>query len=216
MAAVETGAADVGVWLTIAELARRKGVSKQAATKRVNRLVEEGKLIVRADGRNRLVDLATYDRVVGQVGDAYKEQAAETIRGQRGEKQSRQPTLDEVTQPGLRDAQTERAKYEARLKALDFAERTGQVVPLKGEHGLEGALIKVSDLIVRDAGQPMQWVDEIMEAARKGEPHLRRLLRGKVAEMRRSMAEHLLALSGEAAQAETDGIQIDIHFEGDD
>ena len=216
MAAVETGAADVGVWLTIAELARRKGVSKQAATKRVNRLVEEGRLNVRAEGRNRLVELATYDRLVGQVGDAFKEQAAATVRETRAEKSPRQQTLEEVTQPGLRDAQTERAKYEARLKALDFAERTGQVVPLKGEHGIEGALIKVSDQVVRDLGQPMQWVDEIMEAARKGEPHVRRLLRTKIADLRRTVAEHLLALSGEAAQAESDGIQVDIHFEGDD
>lgn len=216
MAAVETGAADVGVWLTIAELARRKGVSKQAATKRVNRLVEEGRLNVRAEGRNRLVELATYDRLVGQVGDAFKEQAAATVRETRAEKSPRQPTLEEVTQPGLRDAQTERAKYEARLKALDFAERTGQVVPLKGEHGIEGALIKVSDQVVRHLGQPMQWVDEIMEASRKGEPQLRRLLRSKVAELRRAIAEDLLKISGEAAQAEADGIQIDIHFEGDD
>lgn len=216
MTAVETGAADVGVWLTIAELARRKGVSKQAATKRVNRLVEEGRLKVRAEGRNRLVELATYDRLVGQVGDAFKEQAAATVRETRAEKSPRQTTLEEVTQPGLRDAQTERAKYEARLKALDFAERTGQVVPLKGEHGIEGALIKVSDQVVRHLGQPMQWVDEIMEASRKGEPQLRRLLRHKIAELRRAIAEDLLKISGDAAQAEADGIQIDIHFEGDD
>jgi hypothetical protein len=213
MAAVETGAADVGVWLQIAELARRKGVSKQAVAKRVNKLVEEGKLTVRSDGRKRLVELATYDRIVGQVGDGFKEQAAATVR------ESREPTTGAEPDPqqsGLRDAQTLRAKYEANLKALDFAERTGQVVPLKGEHGIEGALIKVSDQVVRHLGQPMQWVDEIMEASRKGEPQLRRLLRSKVAELRRAIAEDLIKLSGEAAQAEAEGIQIDIHFEGDD
>ena len=213
MESVETGTADGGVWLTIAELARRKGVSKQAATKRVNRLVEEGRLTVRAHGRNRLVELATYDRIVGQVGDGFKEQAAITSRAIRGE-----PTRkdEDLQQSGLRDAQTLRAGYEAKLKALDFAERTGQLVPLKGEHGIEGALIKISDQLVRDLGQPMQWVDEIMEASRKGEPQVRRLIRVKIAELRRTVAEHLLTLSGEAAQAELDGVQIDIHFEGDD
>jgi hypothetical protein len=61
----------------------------------------------------------------------------------------------------------------------------------------------------------MQWVDEIMEASRKGEPHVRRLLRTKIADLRRTVAEHLLALSGEAAQVEAEGVQIEIHFEGD-
>lgn len=217
MVSVETDTADAGVWLTIAELARRKGVSKQAATKRVNRLEEEGKLTVRVEGRNRFVELATYDRIVGQVGDVFKEQAAATSRHMRSGSRDEKPSKEEdPQQSGLRDAQTMRAGYEAKLKALDFAERTGQLVPLKGEHGIESALIKISDQLVRDLGQPMKWVDEIMEASRKGEPQVRRLLRVKIAELRRTVAEHLLALSGEATQAEADGIQIDIHFEGDD
>lgn len=209
MATVETAAPDGGVWLTIAELARRKGISRQGAAKRVNSLEEAGQLTTRRSGRTREVELASFDRAVGQVGDAFKEQAAATSR------EVQAASVDASTS-GLRDAQTERAKYEARLKALELAERSGLVVPLKGEHGIEGALINICDQVVRDLGQPMQWVDDIMEAARKGEPHLRRLLRAKIADQRRTVAEHLLKISGDASQAEVDGIQIDIQFEGDD
>lgn len=208
MSLIESGTGDGGVWLPIAELARRKGISRQAATKRVNALEEAGKIATRRTGRIREVELATFDRAVGQVGDGYREQSAETVRESRKQ--------DDAPISGLKDAQTERAKYEARLKALELAERSGLVVPLKGEHGIEGALIKVCDQVVRDLGMAMQWIDDIMEAARKGEPHLRRLLRGKIADQRKVVAEHLLAISGEATQVEREGIQIDIHFEGDD
>tara|TARA_R110002020_G_scaffold471284_1_gene698235 strand:- start:28034 stop:28672 length:639 start_codon:yes stop_codon:yes gene_type:complete len=207
---IDTQAGPDGVWLSVAQLAQRKGVSRQSLSERIDRLEKEGRLTTRRDGRSRLVELATYDRIVGQVGDAAREIGAET-------KRQRQDILPGTNgSPSLRDAQADRAQYEAKLKALDFAERTGQVVPLKGEHGIEGALIKVSDQMVRDLGQPMQWVDEIMEASRKGEPHLRRLMRAKISGLRRTVAEHLLALSGEASKAEGDSIQIDIHFEGDD
>lgn len=196
-----------GHWVSVSELAKMKGISRQTASEKVSRLEKEGRLSTRMNGRLRMVELATYDRLVGQVGDAAREIGAATKK-----------TTDDASGNGgaLRDAQTEKAKYETRLKALDFAERSGQVVPLKGEHGIEGALIKVCDQVVRDLGAPMQWIDEMMEASRKGEPHLRRLIRTKIGEMRKTVAEHLLAVSGEAAKAEAEGIDINIHFDGDD
>jgi hypothetical protein len=172
---------------------------------RVNRLEEEGRISTRREGRSRLVELAAYDRAVGAVGDAAKEIGAQTKRDEGSSENS-----------GLRDAQTERAKYEARLKALDFAERSGLVIPVKGENGIEGALIKICDQVLRDLGTPMQWVDDLMDASRKGEPHLRRVIRTKIAEQRKLVAEHLMALAGEAAQAEADGVNINIHFDGDE
>jgi DNA-binding transcriptional ArsR family regulator len=196
---------DGGLWITVAELAQRKGLTRQTVAERVNRLEEEGRISTRREGRSRLVELAAYDRAVGAVGDAAKEIGAQTKRDEGSSENS-----------GLRDAQTERAKYEARLKALDFAERSGLVIPVKGENGIEGALIKICDQVLRDLGTPMQWVDELMEASRKGEPHLRRVIRAKIAEQRKLVAEHLMALAGEAAQAEADGVNINIHFDGDE
>jgi DNA-binding transcriptional ArsR family regulator len=196
---------DGGLWITVAELAHRKGLTRQTVAERVNRLEEEGRISTRREGRSRLVELAAYDRAVGAVGDAAKEIGAQTKRDEGNTENS-----------GLRDAQTERAKYEARLKALDFAERSGLVIPVKGENGIEGALIKICDQVLRDLGTPMQWVDDLMDASRKGEPHLRRVIRTKIAEQRKLVAEHLMALAGEAAQAEADGVNINIHFDGDE
>lgn len=206
MALVETTATGGGVWLTIAELARRKGISKQAAAKRVDKLERDGLISTRRNGRNREIELATYDRVVGQVGDAAKEQAAETRRELTGQGAS------EGNGSGLRDAQTERAKYDAQLKALDLAERQGQLIAVRGEHGLEAALLKVTEMLIRDLNAPMNWVGEIADAAREGEPAIRRLMRKKVRELRQTVADHLAELGGEAAEAEKTGIQIDLMF----
>jgi hypothetical protein len=113
---------------------------------------------------------------------------------------------------GYRDAQTERAKYDAQLKALDLAERQGQLIPLRGEHGLETALVRVTEALLRDLGAPLNWVSEILEASREGEPALRRVLRNKVREQRTAMAQTLAKLAGEAAEAEKAGLQVDFMF----
>jgi DNA-binding transcriptional ArsR family regulator len=186
----------------VAELARRKGVSKQTAAEKVNRLEDEGRITTRREGRRRLVELATYDRAIGAVGDVAKEIGAETKRDEGAPEAN----------SGYRDAQTERAKYDAQLKALDLAERQGQLIPLRGEHGLETALVRVTEALLRDLGAPLNWVSEILEASREGEPALRRVLRNKVREQRTAMAQTLAKLAGEAAEAEKAGLQVDFMF----
>lgn len=196
-----------GLWVTIAELARLKGISRQSASERIDRLERSGNLSTRRQGRSRLVELASYDHAVGQAGDAAREIGAEMRRGSVPAGSPAAPT------GALRDAQTDRAQYEAKLKALDFAERTRQLVPVKGEHGIEAALIRVSETIIRDVGAPLQWISKLHEAARQGEPQLRRVLREMVNSMRADIAKHLLEIAAEATKAEEAGIQIDIHFE---
>ncbi|NEJ46596.1 winged helix-turn-helix domain-containing protein [Rhizobium leguminosarum] len=194
-----------GVWLTIAELAKRKGISRQSASERINRLEQDGLIATRRDGRSRLVELATFDRAVGQTGNAFREQGAETKR-----ETTEQPT------GALRDAQTQRAQYESKLKALDYAERTGQLVPIKGDHGVETALVKATEVIIRELGAPLNWVSEILDTVRDGEPALRRLLRKKIHKQREVIAARLTAVAGEAAEAEKVGVQVDLDFGGEE
>ncbi|NEJ81753.1 MarR family transcriptional regulator [Rhizobium leguminosarum] len=194
-----------GVWLTIAELAKRKGISRQSASERINRLEQDGLIATRRVGRSRQVELATFDRAVGQTGNAFREQGAETKR--------------ETTEPptaALRDAQTQRAQYESKLKALDYAERTGQLVPIKGDHGVETALVKATEVIIRELGAPLNWVSEILDTVRDGEPALRRLLRKKIHKQREVIAARLTAVAGEAAEAEKVGVQVDLDFGGEE
>jgi DNA-binding transcriptional ArsR family regulator len=197
--------APAGMWVTVAELARLRKVSRQTISEKVTRLEKEGRVATRMEGRSRLVDLAAYDKAVGQVGDAAREVGAETKK------------TEAAPQNGaLRDAQADRAQYDARLKALDYAERTRQLVPIKGDQGIETALIRVSDKLVRDMDSPMAWATDLMEASREGEPALRRVLREKCRGLRSMVAEHLMSLAGEGGDAERTGVQVDIDFEGDE
>ncbi|NTE36661.1 MarR family transcriptional regulator [Agrobacterium tumefaciens] len=169
------------IWISIKDLAERKGVSKQAISQRVQKLEAAGLIVVRQNGKFREVDLVSYDRAIGETGNAFREQAAETkadIAAGAGSKK-------------LRDAQAERAGYEARLKELDLAERLGNLVPIRGEHGLETALLKISGEIIRELGVLMNWVPDLMEASGNGEAALRRTLREKSAELRTGVATRL-------------------------
>jgi len=180
-----------GVWITCAELSKRKGISRQAATKRVEQLEREGKIATRREGRSRLVDLVEYDRAVGEAGDAVKEQAAETVREQR-----------RVT-PAMRDAQTERAQYEARLKALDLGERQGQLLPIPGEHGIEAAASEIGVALARELDGIARHADDIAAAVgREGVIGVRRILKEIATGIRAKIAASLeaIAAGGDAAE----------------
>jgi DNA-binding MarR family transcriptional regulator len=182
------------VWVSISDLAKRKGIHRQSAKERVDRLVSKGLIQTRTDGRSRMVDLAAYDRATSDTGDQVREEAA---AGRR------EP--DAAASPKLRDAQTERAQYEARLKALDLAERTGILVPIKGEHGVEQAMIRAAEAIVRAIDQIPSWANEIAAASKDGEPAIRRELRKKRDQLRRIAADALSQIAGEGAAEEADG-----------
>ncbi|WP_217577340.1 winged helix-turn-helix domain-containing protein [Mesorhizobium sp. GbtcB19] len=169
-----------GVWKSLSELAAMRGVSKVAIKKRVDKFEKEGLLETRREGRERLVDLAAFDKAIGVAGDAYREQSAETVREEKAEA-SGPPSA-------LRDAQTEKAQWEARRSALDVSERLGKLVPVAE---VETAMVRAGEAIVRAIEQLPSFAGEIMTAAREGEPALRRKLRDIKDQLRRRAADAL-------------------------
>jgi hypothetical protein len=116
---------DAGLWLSVSEIARQRGKSRQAIAKRVAELVEAGKLETRpGPNGTKLVHLAQFDRAVGETGDAFKETAAET-RAELDAGAGADPTS-----PALRDHQARAAQYSADLKYLELEERLGRLVPV--------------------------------------------------------------------------------------
>jgi biotin operon repressor len=114
---------EVGLWLSISGLARAKGVSKQAISKRVHRLEGDGLLALRAgDNGARLVNLAQYDRVSNEVTDL-----ARATNG-RHSPLADHPNVQSDTQ-NYTEAQARRASYEADLKKLDLDERLAKLLP---------------------------------------------------------------------------------------
>jgi len=212
-----------GVWVTYAELARRRGVSRAAITKRVNRLAAERRIETRAEGSSRLVELASFDRAIGEVGDAVKALAAETVRARRGGRRPEDGAADmswpagspgdegkgreSSRMPGtLAAAQTERAQYEARLKALDLAERQRLVLPIGGEHGVETAVTAIGIALARDADGLARYADDIATAVSKdGVAGARRVLKEIGVRFRETFAASLAALAADGEAAEKAG-----------
>lgn len=194
-----------GVWVTCAELARRRGVSRAAITKRVNKLAGDGLVSVREEGNSRLVELASFDRAIGETGDAVKEQAAATRKASTTAASGKAGVA-------MRDAQTERAQYEARLKALDLAERQRQVLPIKGDHGIEAAAVAIGIALTRDIDGMVRHADEIATAVSKeGVAGARRVLKEIAFRLRGGLAASLSEIAERGAAAERAGpIEADV------
>jgi DNA-binding Lrp family transcriptional regulator len=189
-----------GVWVTCADLARRRNVSRAAISKRVKKLEADGLIATRTNGASKEVELASFDRAIGETGDAVKEQAAETRRTRQADKPSSGGSGP------MRDAQTERAQYEARLKALDLAERQGQILPIRGEHGIEAAAVAIGIAIARDADGLIRYADEIATAVSKeGTAGARRVLKQIGTRFREQVAASLGEIAARGTAAERAG-----------
>lgn len=192
-----TSAAPQPVMVTLAELARRKGVSKPAITKRVRRLADAGLIEIRQDGSNKLVDIAAFDRAIGASGDPAKELAAETAKTAEAPAPS----------SAYRDAQTEKAQIDARRAHLDLMERLGKVVPTAH---VEAAMVRAAEAIVREIDRMPSWASDLMLASNESEAAVRRALRDKRDALRSAIADALAPMVAEARSEDAGGIEIDI------
>jgi DNA-binding MarR family transcriptional regulator len=181
---------DNGLWLSVSALAKRKGTTKQTVSERVRRLVDAGLLETRPGAnRAKLVNLAQYDRAVGQVGDPAKEAAAAT--------KAEDAAPETATDPRYRDAKALDAHYAAELKRLEFEERTGKLVPLADVEAAQEtaarAIVNVLDRL------PLRAAEVAAAVGQEGEVGARRVLRAAVFDQRTAVAEALAALkTGEA------------------
>lgn len=199
-----------GVWLTVSEIARRKGVSHQAVSKRVKSLEADGKISPRPDGRRTLVDLVEYDRAVGDFGDGSREAAADTVRSAKQGQASKPGSVPDGIKPsvvpdGMRDAQLERVRYDAKMRALDFAERTGQLVPVSGPGGIEDAMVAAAEKIISVLDLMLRAAPDLVIAAREGEPAARREIRKVIHSQRVAIGDAMRLLEEQGRKIEAAG-----------
>jgi hypothetical protein len=181
---------DAGLWLSVSEIAREKGKSRQAIAKRVAELVEARKLTTRP-GQNgtKLVNLAAFDLAVGETGDAVKEGAAET----RAEIE----IGAEPTSPALRDHQARSAQYSADLKYLELEERLGRLVPVAE---VKEAAQRAAEAIVRIVDRLPTFAEGVATAtAKDGTQGARAALKDIARELRAAIADAMGAIRVEAA-----------------
>ncbi len=113
-----------GLWATITELAKMRGVDKSAISRRVARLEGLGLVKTRTGkGGTKLVNVAQFDRATAETTDAVRE-----LNGKGADAPSAVAAVPAPGDPVLAREQARRASYAADLAKLDLEERTGVVV----------------------------------------------------------------------------------------
>jgi DNA-binding transcriptional ArsR family regulator len=145
-----------GLWVSVSELARERGVDKAAVSRRVKRLEAQGLLATQnGPGGSKLINLAEFDKVTGETIDLVR--ATNGVSRVWPFKQS-----DLV----LSKEQARRAAYDADLKELELLERQGKLVLIER---VEEATIRFAENVVRKIDQFPTLADETASAiARNG------------------------------------------------
>lgn len=186
------------LWISISELATRKGVTKQTISERVGKLVNAGKLTTKpGKGKSKLVNLAEYDRGVGEITDLSKEQGAQTKAAAKS---------DEATgrDPTFVSEQARRAGYEAELKRLDLEERLGR---LREVDEIVAAAVMCGETIVRELESMILRADEMAGAvAKDGVSGARAVLKVMIFDARKKFEDAFakLASGADAVPSEPD------------
>lgn len=216
-----------GLWLTISAIAARKSVTKQTISERVARLEREGKLKTRPGrGNAKLVDLAEYDRAVGETTDLIRGQAAETVRSRARESEPSSRSNGELrtsvssppaSEPTFSDAQKQKAFYEAGIRALDYAERTGEVLPVNGPNGIAAAMAVAGTKILTAITRLQTRAAELATAVvKEGETGARRVLKEMERDLRQEIGRVLRLLEEDGRRQEVGGgCEIEIALPGD-
>lgn len=185
--------------ISISDLARKRNVSKQAIHKRINALVQEGKLqsFRSAEGR-RVVSEAAFDFAVGQTGDPVKEAAAATSALLRGDDIQGVSTPPGETEPSaFRDAKARDAYYTAELRRLAFERENGRLWSVEE---IEAALVRLGDTIKSETKTFVTRAEDGAEAYEKGMPTFRRWLAQLGEDLCRACAANLRVVAATPAE----------------
>lgn len=167
-----------GLWLSIAEIARRKGVSRQAVAERVARFEEAGSITTKPGKANaKLVNLAEFDRLAQEQTSFAKQSGARNGSGgssRRGD---------------YNEAITEKAQYDAALKRIELGEKLKELIPVED---VEGAAQEAAQLIVTIIEGLARRTADIESAAKAGTT--RTLLKSIIFDMRTRVAAEMKKL----------------------
>jgi hypothetical protein len=201
-----------GLWVSVRELARIKGVDVAAISRKVAGFVEKSLLSTRPGPRGaKLVNRAEYDRLVGQTGDPVKERAAETARLFREPDEAAAAPKGEIDPATAQanNAKRTSALYEAELKKLELGERLGDLI---GRNDLMQARDRCGASIATVIERlPLRAAEMSAAVAKDGEAGARDLLRKISFDVSQAIAVALRSLAAEGlAQEAAGGIEAEI------
>lgn len=192
----DTPASMDGLWLSVSELALRKGVKKQTISEKVARLEGQSLITTRAGkGRSKLINVAEYDRAIGETGDAVRELAFASRVSSRDS--SYTPGVDD---PILAKEQARNAAFTADLKKLDLEERLGLLVPVED---VTASMVQCAESLTRSIDQLSSRADDLASAvAKEGVTGARTFLKAMSRDLRALLAREMKLLASASEQNE--------------
>jgi len=181
--------------VSVSELARIKGVSQPAISKRLKRFVENGLLTTHVQNGRTMVNLAAWDSVTQEATDPAKIVARETVASVRGGRAAdpAEPVDLGSKDPTYTQELTRKAGYDADLKEIEIGRLQGR---LREVGDIQASASKVGELMVRDLEQLPSFADDFASAlAAGGVQALREELKRRVRAIRESMARNLANLA---------------------
>jgi hypothetical protein len=176
---------DNGLWLSVTALAKLKGVTKQTVGEKVARLERDGLLLGQCEGRGKpkLINVAAYDRAVGETTDLMREQGAAT---KKATQTAQAPALiSDSVNPVYSAEQARHMALKADMAQLDLDERIGKLLPL---HEVTEAMTECAEALVRAIDQISTHAEALADAVGKGGVNG---ARGKLKEIARELRETL-------------------------
>jgi hypothetical protein len=184
-----TAVASEVMW-TVSRIADREGISRQAVSKQVARLIEHHSLDVSRDGRGRVstVNIVNFDDLRRRFGDS----------GKAHEPAAKAPQLkaDPTSDDTLDGARRLKLVYETESIRLRLAEESGQLVRMDV---MTEAITRLGEEIARVVDLP-QHADTIAAASARGLHELRIALKRLTTEMRTAIADHCAGVAMAAPQ----------------
>ena len=180
-----------GIWISVSDVAEKRGVSKQAISKRLKAL--EGRVSTRKEGNRLLVNIAEYDKVTGAETDPAQELRNREIHrppndGTSGQSPSGKASLAFSIQRAKRES------YDAEMARLRLEELQGKLVPVAA----------VEDAMVRCATVLLRVIEQL--PGESDDPAVRIILKNKVHELRAAL-EREMRLLAEQAEAEPERME---------
>lgn len=186
-----------GLWVTITELAQRKGLGKPAVSERVARFEAQGLLTTRpGKGKAKLVNLAEFDRVAGETTDLGRELGAATRRAAAA------PSMPTGTDPVYTQEQARKMAYSADREKIALGEDLDRLVPVdRLDAEFARVLGPVARALTRLSTRSDALLDAVTENGRAGARAFLDALGAEVSNMIAAAAnEALVTLSADEAR----------------
>lgn len=171
-----------GLWMSVSELARERGVDKSAVSRKLQRLKDVGaQIATRKNGKSLLINVADYDVAVGEMGDRARELGEQTKKG-----------TTSSSDPIYTREQARRMSYEADIKKIELMRLRGELIEVAN---LRDAAQVAGEAMVRAIDGWIGKAEQLAADANVSVPAARAFLKLAMNDLRRDLARVLEGLA---------------------